>query len=379
MSSYPKTPASVVLEAHRRLYSLHAHPPELFKLWMKGFMSDVHDKTTDPRHVLYGHESRVSLMFYPYTRPEQAPYLINDLSKGLMNARTYQVTSEMCDAVSGMYEKTSQHIQAIDPEQLGGIASDCGLAWLDTPWMHQDLYGKSLSCRAVSWAPVSVRFSYASRNLTDGFGRSLPEPEPSTGLGWRITMWSWPAVDEGDYVLEKHPETREFLEQFGPLVMLHTMVWPAEVRFSGKSDGGSPGSDPRSWLRCLWLMLDSEITVTRKATDITKEARKRNQHSKMRFSDVNIVTLRRTKASGLEDFEPGHHVVDWSCRWMVQGHWRHVGSYDQVSHHAYPSRDSGDPRCHRCGNKIAYVRPYLKGPDHAPLRQTGKTLYRLSR
>jgi hypothetical protein len=376
MSSYPKTPAAVVLEMHRKLYSFHAHPSELFRLWVQGFMGDVQAKVHNPEHGLFGQNVRMEMMFYPYSTPEQAPYLINDLAKGLMNARTYQVTADMCDAIDGMYATTYRKVSYFDPASAaGGIAADCGFAWLDKPWIHDDVRLQKLSARAVSWQPVSMRWGYEAE--TDAFGRKI-QAEPQVSLGWRITMWSWLGVDPVDESLELDPSAREFLiANFCPLVMLHTMVWPAEVRFGGHDD--SRGADPLAWLHCLWLMLDSEITTSRKALDLKPDEKKKAQRARMRYNDVNVVTLRRTRSNELDDFEPGQRSVDWSCRWMVAGHYRHLGTYNEPNHHAYPAYGGGEPHCHTCGVKLAYVHAYLKGPDHAPLRHTDKTLYRLSR
>jgi hypothetical protein len=127
-------------------------------------------------------------------------------------------------------------------------------------------------------------------------------------------------------------------------------------------------------MHTLWMFMDAEITVTR-AGSIDRGTRKRFRHALGREQDVNVVLLRRHHAVG----EPsGEQVpIDWSCQWVVQGHYRHLNTYFGPHHHALPGpRDRG--RCLTCGSRLTWVRPFVKGPEGAPLRSVDQ-LYRLTR
>lgn len=50
------------------------------------------------------------------------------------------------------------------------------------------------------------------------------------------------------------------------------------------------------------------------------------------------------------------HLVDWSCQWIVRGHWRNQW---------YPSEGR---------HKQRYVPPYVKGPPDKPLRVTERVV-----
>jgi hypothetical protein len=63
---------------------------------------------------------------------------------------------------------------------------------------------------------------------------------------------------------------------------------------------------------------------------------------------VNVVQLRRTVYAG--DSNGTHRPVDWTCRWMVRGHWRH--------------RYYAKGRTH----KLLWINPHVKGPSDKPLR-----------
>lgn len=74
--------------------------------------------------------------------------------------------------------------------------------------------------------------------------------------------------------------------------------------------------------------------------------------------EVKVVQLRR-----LENPQrtPGEsEPVDWSCRWIVNGHWR-----NQI--------------CAKGEHKLIYILPYVKGPEDKPLRVPAQTVYAVNR
>lgn len=74
--------------------------------------------------------------------------------------------------------------------------------------------------------------------------------------------------------------------------------------------------------------------------------------------EINVVTLRRTARD--THASEGGEARDYSCQWMVSGHWRK------------PSPQMKEPR-------PVYVRPYVKGPEDKPLRQPRGTIYAVNR
>lgn len=63
---------------------------------------------------------------------------------------------------------------------------------------------------------------------------------------------------------------------------------------------------------------------------------------------VSVVELRRKASTATVSGDP--RVVEWSCQWMVSGHWRQQW---------YPSLGCHQP---------IWVLPYVKGPESAPLK-----------
>lgn len=73
--------------------------------------------------------------------------------------------------------------------------------------------------------------------------------------------------------------------------------------------------------------------------------------------DVRIVTLRRAHHEAPGD-EPSN--VEWSCQWMVKGHWRKRAK----------KWGEGPP---------SYVTPHVKGPADKPFRAPRETVYKVRR
>lgn len=77
-------------------------------------------------------------------------------------------------------------------------------------------------------------------------------------------------------------------------------------------------------------------------------------------SDVKVIQLRRTEPSAQQSRSDNSHPVDWSCRWIVNGHWRNQ---------PYANGE----------RKLIYIMPFVKGPDNKPLRVPSHTVYQVSR
>lgn len=75
-------------------------------------------------------------------------------------------------------------------------------------------------------------------------------------------------------------------------------------------------------------------------------------------SDVKVVQLRRSETESRPTSAEAESV-EWSCRWIVNGHWRNQPYAD--------------------GPKLIYIMPFVKGPADKPLRVPSHTVYSVSR
>lgn len=75
-------------------------------------------------------------------------------------------------------------------------------------------------------------------------------------------------------------------------------------------------------------------------------------------TDVRVIQLRRLESEP-HGQAAGAEAVEWSCRWIVNGHWRNQ-----------PYKDS---------TKLIYIMPFVKGPADKPLKVPTHTVYQVSR
>ncbi len=78
------------------------------------------------------------------------------------------------------------------------------------------------------------------------------------------------------------------------------------------------------------------------------------------LSDVKVIQLRRPQIENHQQSEDGAEV-EWSCRWIVSGHWRNQ---------YHPSTGK---------HELKYILPYVKGPEDKPLKVPTHTVYEVSR
>ena len=98
-------------------------------------------------------------------------------------------------------------------------------------------------------------------------------------------------------------------------------------------------------IQTLWLLASQRLTVTTTRRP-DRAARRRCARLKVEDGDVQVIDLRRLAHA------PGGGTgseVDWSHRWMVDGHWRN---------HYYPSEDK---------HRQIWIAPHVKGPPDKPL------------
>lgn len=231
-------------------------------------------------------------------------------------------------------------------EPLGGLR----------PWQYAEFLGDltKLMARAepVLWS-----------NEMWTLGNRAAETYPAAGVCWAPDMWLAPVqywAYETDCMLDEHPAllgagfTGSFSnltagvdglvldvaflvlpgEPFLPMVALHRQGEAVEgtgVYLAAKLD----------------FMRSTVVASAHQAAG--RGARKRWQKATATVAPlVRVVALRRRRTAGESEAE--HAEREWSCRWIVGGHWRNQ---------YLPASGSHRP---------TWIAPYLKGPDEKPLR-----------
>ncbi len=107
-------------------------------------------------------------------------------------------------------------------------------------------------------------------------------------------------------------------------------------------------------LRATWLLMNQGHVVEVEDLQPDRAAARRARRDGLAASPVRLIHLRRaTREQGAPADD--HRAREYTCRWMVRGHWRQQW---------YPRRGVHRP---------VWINPHLKGPEDKPLR-TGETV-----
>lgn len=365
-----------VLDAHAWLAERHARPDGYMLDYLEYFMQDALGKS----------RGRAQGMFYPVDlrdveagkRPSEghARHLSALIAAGLGEAVTYEVTEDMVDVMRQVHDKTQESITHIDEAELPEPA---GFAWLDKPWVVTDTNGNFVPVRALTW-----ELDYAWTDGTESVKLQAPERIPCA----RVALWTY--MDD-DIAFGRWPNAedraREVEGQLGGLTMMHIALLPFGARF-GFKDESAAAKHPESilsLLHTLWMFLGMEIVGTPLAENISRTTKRRAARS-LKNSDVRVVILRKIKRT--KDDSGEHSAAAWSCRWVVQGHWRHIDAYPGERHHAVREIRAlekygvcGVCRAAERHVRVTWVGPYVKGPDGKQLKpaEPRRVLYKLAR
>jgi hypothetical protein len=360
-----------VLDAHARLAEALARPGMRLIEFFDAFVSDTMTKAG----ARGGDWEKVNVwagMFWP---AQSAPDWCGVLTSQLKRARPYQVTPPMVDFVSALYQRTMTEPTLITRDDIPWPA---GFVWLDQANVFTDKWGNIIHNRAYSW---DVVYLPGRRNPGQPAG-------PPKIPGIRVISWSHPE-DRDSYWTEA---SRSLMGQFGGLGMGNAMIFPLNEEIQVEAVSGQPIQDsvPR-WLRCLWATLESSVSTSAKAGpgEIPHHVRKRAQRS-LDHTEVSVVVLRRSLTLAAESNGAVHQHKRWTCRWFVDGFWRHsrrddaweaaneeLDDHGRVRrHHAIP--DAARQHCVTCGMSVSWVATYDKGPPGLPYK-TSRKLHRLQR
>jgi hypothetical protein len=271
----------------------------------------------------------------------------------LYDARTFQVTADITPAVSGMFRASADRNTTIREADLPCPA---GFAYLDEPVPLTDAGGLLIANRALSWG-VQV--------LDIG-------AKPERGV--RITSWCGP-----DQTAPFHRPGEPAPGGVAPAYSVFVPFGSPYVR-SGVTPAHLPpqitlfGDDMIRWAHCLWLFTETPFTAADRR-DPDRSTRRRAERAGRPAGPVTVITLRQSERRG----QPGRRDADWTCRWVVQGHPRHLDDYSAgFEHHDAKVRRKNSP-CLVCGSRTTHIGAYIKGPEGLPLKVTADTVYRVAR
>jgi len=217
---------------------------------------------------------------------------------------------------------------------------------------------------AKEYVPAISGFFYFEREL------SLPEVPGLWGLGWTVVT-----QDPGTKVAAIHLPNREGrMPDFNSLALVtfiknktFRIPIPARMRVDVGETLDAWNKDIRNYyvneLNADPSDVDHEFSILRLFAAMLSFLQQRimvsyryyaERHTRKRIQSIResepVINVVKLRAIVHHTHEGEGEPVDWSCRWIVRGHWR-----DQW----YPSIRRNQP---------IWITPYIKGPEDKPLR-----------
>lgn len=112
-----------------------------------------------------------------------------------------------------------------------------------------------------------------------------------------------------------------------------------------------------TWTFSAWAFLDQRIAVEERAT-VERMARRRAERADIE-PVVHVVRFRKSEARSRQIAGPLD--VEWSCQWLVRGHWR----------------NQWHPRMQR--HAPVWITPHIKGPADMPLKTPAPEVWQVAR
>jgi len=247
-------------------------------------------------------------------KPMSARYLQQHITDIFSQADTYYISEEIADVLVGAFD-------TLPSTPLGDVRPNSlyGWAFFQRPIVCPFLtrFDHMWEVQGLAWGPVG-RDSAGGLNLSIFVRSPRSSHLPCSGM----------------------------------------ISWPWE---SGWDRPWSPTEEVTDWIRKLVFSFFAFIRqecVSIQSQSASRPIRRHLPPSYIADPVIKIIQLRR-RSPATNGLEPQSR--DYSCRWLVRGHWRNQ---------FYPSSKSHRPR---------FIPAYVKGPDDKPLKSTKSSIFAVVR
>jgi hypothetical protein len=233
-----------------------------------------------------------------------------------------------------------------------------GFIWLDPPLEdHWTIMppGQRVAINAITWGITTNMEDHDSGSdlgsvkageITIGFRSTAPSPEIATNIviGFFCTF---PGAPRDPYHGIPH------------LAFAASLVPGHSLQQLQDDDPDTSFLTGLRYAMAFLLFIQQRLTAVEKHRPTPESCRRLTRARRLGLlRDVSVVVLRkRDKAEVAGD----PHPVDWSCQWLVRGHWRRQ---------YYPRTDR---------HETIWIAPYRKGPEDKPLREPRADLFLVAR
>ena len=295
--------------------------------------------------------------------PEYAHMLVNATAMMLPNADPFYISADLTELVDFAAESFKP-----EPLLITDLTVPSGFAYFSKPFHVYDTNGLRTPYRAMQWHPVDDHRTHRSgmpapvdlpteRRQSMGNGEVAEYhdgdvPPHFTGILFAMYQHSGDPDPYAEKYGDDSPLIRGGRRVGGSLLTLSyvtAMSFNADVSFLEVDDSVM---DMHAHVKTFFRLCQQQIAVPRYER-VSRPVFKRAMRKWKPIREVVVFTLRRAKPP---KYEGPEREVEWSHRWLVQGHWRNQ---------PYIERDEEGNK-HTIHRQI-WIAPYVKGPDDKPL------------
>lgn len=208
--------------------------------------------------------------------------------------------------------------------------SEAGFVWFDRP-LEIDTFPISAADRDAGFVPLDEQ---------------EVQVQPLHGFEWMIT------TERLLHVMALMPSPRGGLGELPALSWQLGTTRPQMERLVTTQLGDHAPVFVRvlsKEVAAFFLFVQQKILVAL-PVPVDRPTRRRAEKAGQVVQPVRVVELRKRERLDAPARDGQGDPVEWSCRWMVRGHWRQQ---------LYPSENQHHP---------LWIAPYVKGPDNKPVR-----------
>jgi hypothetical protein len=250
------------------------------------------------------------------------------------------VSADLSELVDFAADHTSYRPE---PLVVTDLITPSGFAYFAKPLYVTDTRGLQMPFRAIQWNPTVDRRAPGDR-ITVASGDHSGEFYSGVIVTLYAHRGDGDPLDDGS----RYSDIRIGGSDLA-------MEYVTTMRFGQESEVYEKDASIRDMLthvKVFFRLCQQTIAVPRHER-VARPTWKRARATWKDIKEVVVFTLRRAKGAKYEGEE---REVEWSHRWMVNGHWRNQ-----------PYIEKDDEGNRRTIHKQIWIAPYVKGPDDKPL------------